>query len=136
MLLKRMWLIIFCGLLFGAASQAAMIVDGLWNPAVGLDPDPAPYEQNVILKAITTATDFGFLVENLRGLGSCLTSSHCRWTGRAISWWTYDDNSNATVDTTNVLSPGTSAPGVRETPWSSGSPIGILRSASFSFGAI
>jgi hypothetical protein len=136
MLVKRMSLIIFCGLLFGSASQSAMIVDGLWNPAAGLDPDASPYEQNATLKTITMVTDFGFLVENLRGLGSCLTSAHCRWTGRAISWWTYDDSANAAVDTTNVLSPGTWAPGVRETPWPSGSPIGILQSASFSYGAL
>src|SRR5260370_36432372 len=85
-MVKRMSLIIFCGFLWGAGSQAAMIVDGLWNPAVGLDPEPAGYEQNATLQSVTTATDLGFLIENLRALCSCLTSAHCRWTGRAISW--------------------------------------------------
>ena len=132
---KRIAVIIFCGLLFGGGSQAALITDTVWNPAIGLDPDPAPYEQDVTLKSVTTITDIGFLIENLRSLGSCLTSAHCRWTGKAISWWTYDD-SNATVDTTNVLSPGSGTPAAREPQWSSGSPKGILRTASFSFGAI
>src|SRR5260370_19714900 len=103
-MVKRMSLIIFCGLLCEAGSQAAMIVDGLWNPVVGLDPEPAGYEQNATLQSVTTATDIGFLIENLRVLGSCLTSAHCRCTGRAISWSTYD-NSSATADTTNALSP-------------------------------
>lgn len=136
MLAKRMSLIVFCGLLFGAGSQAAMILDGLWNPAIGLDPDPAPYEQNMTLKSVTAATDFGFLIENLRALGSCVTSAHCRWTGRAISWWTYDDNSSALIDTTNVLSPGSGTPAARETQWFSGSPAGILRNVPLAFGAI
>jgi len=134
-MVKRMSPIIFCGLLCGAGSQAAMIVDGLWNPAVGLDPDPASYEQNTTLKSVTTATDIGFLIENLRALGSCLTSAHCRWTGRAISWWTYD-NSSATVDTTNVLSPGSGMPPARESQWFSGLPTGILRTTPLAFGAI
>jgi len=134
MLVRRMSLIIFCGLVCGAG-QAAMIVDGLWNPADGLNPDPAPYEQSATLKSVTTATDLGFLIENLRALGSCLTSAHCRWTGRAISWWTYD-NSSAIVDTTNVLSPGSGMPAARESQWFSGPPTGILPSAPFSYGAI
>jgi len=135
MLAKRVSLILFCGLLFGAAGQSAMIADGLWNPALGLDPDPIPYEQNVTLKSVTTATDLGFLIENLRALGGCLTSAHCRWTGRAISWWTYD-NSSATFDTTNVLSPGTGTPAAREPEWFSGSPTGILGTVPLAFGAI
>jgi hypothetical protein len=135
MSVKRMSLIIFCGLLCGAASQAAMIADGLWNPAIGLDPDPSPYEQNVVLKSVTSATDIGFLIENLRALGSCLTSAHCRWTGQAISWWTYD-NSSATVDTTNVLSPGSATAAAPDSHWFSGSPTGILQTVPLAFGAI
>ena len=98
MLAKRMALIFACGLLVGAGGRAALIIDQLRI-------QDSAEQEDFTLKFVRSATDFGFLMEDLRALSGCADPAHCRWTGRAISWWTYD-NSAPTLDTTNVLAPG------------------------------
>ena len=96
---KRIALTVLCGLLLGSGSQAGLMVDDTQNHS------QAAEEPDSTLKSVTTATDIGFLVTDLRALSGCPDSAHCRWTGRAIPWWIYNDSSSG-LDTINVLAPG------------------------------
>jgi hypothetical protein len=119
MCVKRVALIILCGLLAGAGSKGALIFT---------DSDTSSMEQRELtFRSVTAATDFGFLIEDLRALSGCAESARCRWTGRAIPWWTYD-KSGTSLDTTNVLAPesGTHVAGDARFFVGSAPPAGIL----------